>query len=167
MRVFSKALIILIASFLCVVQVSHAHRFYASFTQIDLRDNKKTLEITHRLTTHDVEDILRMAYGNPANLSDAQIELALRDVVERDFALFNYKGERLPLNWIGMDYQTDNVHLYQEAPLPNDPSELTIINRLLMNLFDDQKNTVNVEWNEQIRTNIFVKGNEQQQVSFK
>lgn len=151
----------------CVAQISHAHRFYASFTQIDLRDSKQTIEVVHRLVTHDVEDLLRSKLGNSSSLSDAEIEPILKEFVEGSFALFDGQGKRLPLNWVAMEYKTDNVRIYQDAPLPNDPSELTIINRLFMALFADQKNTVNVEWNAQIRTRIFAKGNEQQKVSFK
>jgi len=152
---------------LCVVPVSHAHRFYAAFTQIDLRQKKQTIEVVHRLFTHDVEDFLRVRLGNASSLTDGEIEPLLRDFAESSFALYDGAGKRLPLTWVGMEYQTDNVFLYQEAPLPRDPSDLVIINRLFMDLFDDQKNTVNVEWNEKIRTRIFVKGHEQQRVSFK
>lgn len=166
MRSFLKFLTVVI-SIMCVVQVSHAHRFYASFTQIDLRDNKQTIEIVHRLFTHDVEDYLQSKLGNASSLTDQEIEPFLKEFVEANFAIFDGQGKRLSLTWIGMEYETDNVHIYQEAPLSLDPPELTIINRLFMNLFDKQKNTVNVEWNEQIHTRIFVKGDEQQKVSFK
>ncbi|MCK5425030.1 MAG: hypothetical protein KAI89_06630 [Emcibacter sp.] len=149
-----------------MAQISHAHRFYASFTQIDMRDSKQTIEVVHRLVTHDVEDLLRAKLGNSSSLTDAEIELILKEFVESNFALFNNEGKRLPLNWVAMEYKTDNVRIYQEAPLPDDPSELTIINRLFMALFSDQKNTVNVEWNDKIHTRIFIKGNEQQRVSF-
>ncbi len=165
MRLLLKSLTVILIS-MCVVQMSHAHRFYASFTQIDLRDGKQTIEIVHRLFTHDVEDFLRSKLGNSSSLSDEEIEPIVKAFVEGSFALFDRQGNRLPLTWVGMEYETDNVHIYQEAPLPSEPSELNIINRLFMALFDDQKNTVNVEWNEQIRTRIFVKDNEQQKVNF-
>ena len=167
MRLSLKALPIVLISIMCVVQMSHAHRFYASFTQIDLRDKTKAIEITHRLFTHDVEDLLRLKLGNASSLTDEEIEPILKAFVEGSFALFDGHGKRLPLTWIGMEYKTDNVYLYQETSLPAEPSELSLINRLFMDLFEEQKNTVNVEWNDQIRTRIFVKGNEQQRVSFK
>lgn len=166
MRILLKSLFIIIFS-VCVVQMGHAHRFYAAFTQIDLRDKKQTIEVVHRLFTHDVEDLLRIKSGNAASMGDVEVEYILREFIEANFAIFDNQGERLSLAWIGMEFETADVLLYQESPLPSAPSTLTIINRLFMELFDDQKNTVNVEWNKQIRTNIFVKGNEQQKVSFK
>lgn len=168
MQISFKKLAIAVLTILCVAQVSHAHRFYAAFTQIDYRPEKGTIEVVHRLFTHDVEDHLKVTFGNrSAALTDEEIEPVLREFVERAFAIFNSDGKRLPLTWIGMEYQTDNVYLYQEAPLPEDPTEIILINRLFMDLFDDQKNTVNVEWGEQIRTRIFRKDDEQQKVSFK
>ncbi|MBL4802148.1 MAG: hypothetical protein JKY45_09650 [Emcibacter sp.] len=147
--------------------MSHAHRFYASFTQIDLREKTRTIEIVHRLFTHDVEDFLRLKLGNASSLTDGEIEPILKAFVEREFALFDSDGKRLLLRWIGMEYKTDNVYIYQEARLPQNSMELTLINRLFMDLFSEQKNTVNVQWNDEIRTHIFVKGNEQQTVDFK
>lgn len=150
----------------CVAQVSHAHRFYAAFSQIDLRDKTQTIEVVHRLFTHDIEDLLRVELGNASALSDAEIEPLLQKFVEGDFALYDGAGRRLPLTWIGMEYATDNVLIYQEAPLPENPEQLMIINRLFMGLFEDQKNTVNIEWGDKIRTRIFTKGKEQQKVNF-
>ena len=167
MRTSLKSLAIAFLTIMCVAQLSHAHRFYAAFTQIDYRPQKQTIEVVHRLFTHDVEDYLKVTFGNrSAALTDEEIEPALQEFVERAFALFDSQGTRLPLTWIGMEYATDNVYLYQEAPLPADPSELFLINRLFMDLFEDQKNTVNVEWGEKIRTRIFRKDDEQQKVSF-
>ncbi|PCI34318.1 MAG: hypothetical protein COB54_00550 [Alphaproteobacteria bacterium] len=162
-----KVLIGLILCMVCGVQMSLAHRFYASFTQVDLKDKTQSIEVTHRLFTHDVEDFLRLKLGNSSSLTDAEIEPVLKEFIEGSFALFDSEGKRLPLTWVAMEYATDNVHVFQEATLPADPTELTIINRLFMDMFDDQKNTVNVEWNEKIRTRIFRKDDEQQRVSFK
>lgn len=163
---FFKVGFLVLASVIFIGQPGYAHRFYASFTQIDLRDKKQTIEIVHRLFTHDVEDFLRSRLGNGSSLTNAEIEPILKEFVEDGFALFDRKGHRLPLTWIGMEYATDDIHVYQEAPLPADPSELTIIDRLFMELFDDEKNTVNVEWNTKIRTRIFVRGHTRQKVSF-
>ncbi len=166
MRYFCKFPVLIILMLACVVQVSHAHRFYAAFTQINLRADKQTMEVTHRLFTHDVEDMLRSKLGNSSSLTDAEIEPVIREFIESSFALFDARGNRLPLVWVGMEYEIDNVHIYQETPLSENLPGITIINRLFMALFDDQKNTVNIEWNNEIRTLIFIKGDEQQSVNF-
>ncbi|VAV89938.1 hypothetical protein MNBD_ALPHA01-2327, partial [hydrothermal vent metagenome] len=120
MRYFYKFPILIILMLAGVVQISHAHRFYAAFTQISLRADKQTIEVTHRLFTHDVEDMLRLKLGNSSSLTDAEIEPIVREFVESSFALFDGQGNRLPLVWVGMEYEIDNVHIYQETPLPED-----------------------------------------------
>jgi len=152
---------------MCLTQVSYAHRFYAAFTQIDLREKKQTIEIVHRLFTHDVEDFLSMERGNISGLSDKEIEPIIRDFVEKNFSMRDGNGKNIPLKWIGMEYETDNVHVYQEAVLPQSHSKFIIINKIFMSLFEEQKNTVNMEWNDQIRTRIFLRGHTQQTVDFK
>ncbi|MCF8475121.1 MAG: hypothetical protein K9G26_10530 [Emcibacter sp.] len=166
MKISFTPIIGVIILMLGMASVGHAHRFYASFTQMDLNDDKKTIEITHRLVTHDVDDFLRREADHVADLTLAKRNYYLQKLVESDFALFDKNGAKIPLTWIWADYKADMVQIYQEAPLPSDPSDITIINRLFMNLFSDQKNTVNVEWNKKIRTRIFVKGNQQQKVDF-
>ncbi len=166
MRFFYQRSILVIMIVMAVVSVGHAHRFYAAFTQIELRENTQTIEVIHRLFTHDVEDFLRSELGNSSGLSDAEITPILKAFVEKDFAIFDSQGHRLPLSWIAMEYHIDNVLIYQEAALPDKPAELTIINRLFMALFEDQRNTVNVAWKDKIRTRIFNKGNDQQKISF-
>ncbi|MCF6215488.1 MAG: hypothetical protein L3J58_04865 [Emcibacter sp.] len=166
MRFFYKRSALVIMILMLAASVGHAHRFYAAFTQIDLQENTQVIEVVHRLFTHDVEDLLRAELGNSSGLSNAEITPILKGFVEKDFAIFDSQGSRLPLTWIGMEYNIDNVLIYQEADLPNNPAEITIINRLFMALFEDQRNTVNVAWKGEIRTRIFNKGRNQQNVNF-
>ena len=44
---------------------------------------------------------------------------------------------------------------------------MNVINRVLMEVFDEKKNTGNVEWNDDIRSRMFRKDHEQQKVSFR
>ncbi|VAX05883.1 hypothetical protein MNBD_ALPHA03-1672 [hydrothermal vent metagenome] len=166
MRFSYKRSVLVIMILMAAVSVGHAHRFYAAFTQIDLQENTQVIEVVHRLFTHDVEDLLRSELGNSSGLSNAEITPILKAFIEKDFAIFDNQGNRLPLTWIAMEYNIDNVLIYQEAALPSKLAEITIINRLFMALFEDQRNTVNVEWKEKIRTRIFKKGMEQQNVNF-
>lgn len=149
-----------------VAQTSHAHRFFTAFSQVNIRPETKTVEVVHRLFTHDVEDILRMKLGNSASLTDQQIEPVLKAYVEKSFGLFDAAGKRLPLSWVGMEYKVDDIHVYQEAPLEGDGRSLSIINHLFMDNFPEQTNTVNFEREEVIRTLIFTKDKAQQKITF-
>jgi len=158
--------VFLIIMMMGVAQTSHAHRFFAAFSQVDIRPEKKVIEITHRLFTHDVEDILRARLGNNASQTDEQIEPILKEYVEKSFALFDPAGKRLPLVWVGMEYKVDDIHVYQEAPFEGDGKHLNVINRLFMDNYPEQKNTINFERNEVVRTLIFTKDQSRKKVIF-
>lgn len=163
---FFKRSAIVIFILMGMLSMGHGHRFYAAFTQIDMKEGTQTIEVVHRLVTHDVEDLLTSKLGNSSALTNAEVEPMLKAFAEKGFAIFDVQGNRLPLNWVGMEYKTDNVYIYQEAPLPKNLVALIIVNRLFMTLFEDQRNTVNVAWNDKIHTHIFTDEVDQHRISF-
>ncbi len=163
-RNFLKFLIIISA--LCVANISHAHRFYASFSQIEMQPAKGTIEITHRIFTHDIEDLLRRYQDSSGELTEDVIEAFLKDYIIQAFALYSPDGEMLPLDWIAIEVTLDNIFVYQEAPMQEGQQTLIIADRILHDLFDDQSNTVNVKLEGKIKSHTFQKGDKMYQISF-
>ena len=151
---------------LCVADLSHAHRFYASFSQIDMQSEKGTIEITHRLFTHDIEDLLIRYQGGAGELDNDVIEKFLQDYIIQAFAIYNPQGESIPLNWIAVEITLNDIFVYQEAPLEKNQQTLIIANRILMDLFDDQSNTVNLKLDGKVKSHTFHKDSELYQISF-
>ena len=105
-----------------------AHRFAASFTLVDLRADKGAIQVTHRLFTHDVEDLIRAHSGaGGGELSDENITAFLTAYIDANFALYDAHGDRIPLSWVGYEYSVEDIHVYQEAPLPDSLPQLGII----------------------------------------
>lgn len=163
-RNFSKFLIIIIS--LCVASVGHAHRFYASFTQVDMQPPKGTIEITHRIFTHDIEDLLVRYQGSNGELSDEVIETFLQDYIIQAFAIYAPGGEMIPLNWIAIEVTLDTIFVYQEAALMEGQQTLIIADRILHDLFDDQSNTVNLKLGGKVKSHTFHKDDKMYQISF-
>lgn len=151
---------------LCVAPLGHAHRFYASFSQVELQPSKGTIEIIHRIFTHDIEDLLIRYQGNNGELTDDVIETFLQDYIIQAFALYSSEGERLPLEWIAMEVTLDDIYVYQEAPLEEGQQTVIIANRILHDLFDEQSNTVNVKLDRKVRSHTFQKDGSMYQISF-
>ncbi|WP_138379074.1 DUF6702 family protein [Luteithermobacter gelatinilyticus] len=153
-----------------VAEISGAHRFYAAFTQIDLHPERGVIQITHRLFTHDVEDLIRQRLdrekGPGAELLDQDIDDFLRQYIGGSFALYDETGVAVPLTWVGHEFNIDDIYVYQEAPLPDGLSRLGVIHKLFMDVFADQKNTVNIERAGEVQTRIFRKGDGVQFVAF-
>jgi len=123
---------------------SHAHRFYAAFSQIDIRPDKGTIEIIHRLSTHDVEDLLKTELKQVGDVSDEQIETFLKKNVEAHFGLSGQETGPVSLTWVGYEYAADNIYVYQEAKLPASGQGYTLKNRILFDILSQQRNTVNI-----------------------
>ena len=163
-RKFSRLLIIMIT--LCVAGNGHAHRFYASFTQIELQPTKGTIEVIHRIFTHDIEDLLMRYRGSDGELSDEVIESFLKDYIVQAFAIYSPDGNMIPLNWIAVEVTLDNIFVYQEAPLQEGQETLIIADRILQDLFDDQSNTVNLKLDGKVKSHTFQKDSKMYQISF-
>lgn len=164
-RSFSKFSIII--CLLCVANIGHAHRFYASFSQVDMQSAKGTIEITHRIFTHDIEDLLQRYKEGPSELTDDVIEAFLKDYIIQAFALYAPDGEMIPLNWIAIEVTLDNIFVYQEAALQEGQDTLIIADRILMDLFDNQSNTVNVKLDGKVKSHTFQIDSKLYQISFK
>lgn len=163
-RNFSKYFIILIV--LSVTSNGHAHRFYASFSQINMQTSKGTIEVTHRIFTHDIEDLLVRYQGSSGELTNDIIEIFLQDYIIQAFAIYSSDGEMIPLEWIAIEVTLNDIFVYQEAKLQDGQQTVIVANRILHDLFDDQSNTVNVKHERKVKSHTFLKDSKMYQISF-
>jgi hypothetical protein len=151
---------------MCVANVGHAHRFYASFSQVNMQSAKGTIEITHRIFTHDIEDLLMRYEGGNSELTNEKIESFLKDYIIQAFALYGEDGEMIPLEWIAVEVTLNDIFVYQEAPLKEGQDTVIITDRILMDLFDEQSNTVNVKLDGKVKSHTFNVDSKLYQISF-
>ncbi len=157
---------LIVISVFCVAAQSHAHRYYASFSQVELQPTKGTIEIIHRIFTHDIEDLLVRYQGSNGELTDEVIETFLQDYIIQAFALYGPGGERIPLEWIAVEVTLNDIYVYQEAPLQEGQQTVIVADRILHDLFDEQSNTVNVKLGRKVRSHTFHKDGSMYQISF-
>lgn len=150
-----------VASFLIILMMvgvagtGYAHRFYASFSQVDMQPAKGTIEITHRIFTHDITDLLQQYQGGGSEFDDDVIEKFLQDYIMQAFALYDDGGAIIPLNWVAIEVTLNDIFIYQEALLKEGQNSLIITDRILMDLFDDQSNMVNVTLEDKVKSHTF------------
>lgn len=149
---FKYLIILMIMS---VANLSYAHRFYASFSQVEMQPAKGTIEITHRLFTHDITDLLQQYQGGNAELEHEVVENFLREYIIQAFALYDNNGGIIPLTWIDVEITLNDIFVYQEAALKEGQQSLIIADRILMDLFDDQSNTVNLKLDGKVKSHTF------------
>ena len=151
---------------MCVANIGHAHRYYASFSQVVMQPEKSAIEITHRIFTHDIEDLLVRYNGGAGEPTNEKIESFLKDYIIQAFALYGQDGEIIPLEWVSVEVTLNDIFVYQEAPLQEGQDTLIIANRILMDLFEDQSNTVNVKHGRKVKSHTFQFESKRYQISF-
>ena len=133
------------------------HRMHAALSTLEENPRTRSVEITHRLFIHDVEQALKDLYGPEIDFSENQsINTVLHKYVSQNFAVFLPDGTPLSLQWVGAEIDGDFLWVYQEAPFFS-PQESTIHNALLMDFSDAQVNTLNIAIGNITDTLVFTK----------
>lgn len=141
---------------------ARAHPVHVSSTQVDLSRDGQSLEVTVRLFTDDLEEALKAA-GRPLSVPKA----SRADV---DSALSGYLGDRLQFGLdgaapmrgrlIGHEQEDDATLAFVEVPLRTKPTRITIVQRVMLDLFDDQTNLLHLRFGTLKRSALLRRGNE-------
>ncbi len=131
--------------------VSAAHEFHISKCQIEYSVETEALQITLHLYLDDLEEALRQQGADKMFLcTDNEHEKAekyLFQYLQQQFKLIvNEAGEEAEFEFIGKEQSEDlqAVWCYLEVTNVSSFSSLEVTNSLLMEIFDDQKNIVQI-----------------------
>jgi len=121
-----------------------AHDFHAGIAEISFNARTGSTEVVHTYMSHDVEALLSNLYQRQFDMGDLDDQAVFRQYVERQFWLAG-AGKRVPLTWVGMTADTQNVTVYQEAPATSLAQVSTIHDDVMSDFLADQVNTINVK----------------------
>ncbi|GGG62189.1 DUF6702 family protein [Hymenobacter glacieicola] len=162
--------ILLVAGLLLAGQLAAwAHAYHASIMELRFNPEKQRLEMALKIFIDDLEKGLSVGKPTPIRtdqLSRAQLNPLLMDLLRRSVQFSTRPGETLPLTLVGLQKEKDSYWLYFTAPLPASASGLTLRHKLLLDLFPDQMNIVNLEAKGQKQSLLFRDGEEQQQLKW-
>ena len=144
-----------------------AHDFHASITQMVYNQKEKTVEISIRIFTDDFEKALSAA-------SNAKIHLAANDkndtliekYIHAHFGYVSPQKQSVPIKYIGHEIEADANWLYLEMPHAESLTGGTLTQNALMELFDDQVNMINIQYQSQKKTFVFRKSQSTQPIRF-
>jgi hypothetical protein len=143
-----------------------AHRYHTSFAEADYNRDEQSLEVSLRTFADDLENILSRRAGKRIALDRRkEAEPLLLAYLQETFQLKSSSGGVLKLSWVGMEVKVDAVWLYFEVKIPGGLNDVQLRNRFLQDLFNDQRNVVNVKDGEQKTAMTFVRGEEFKAVS--
>jgi hypothetical protein len=132
------------------------HKFYFSHSTIELNDQMQRMEWIVKIFYDDLELALEKRNGGDVSFF-AQDQKELKPLVEAYLAqttAIKYNNQTLTSSFIGYELQGELVICYSEFPMTSQAHTVEIKNAILVDVFEDQKNVMQVEYNATTQTLI-------------
>ena len=137
------------------------HKFYLSLTDIVYDQQEERLEITSDVFIDDFQNLLEKRYqrnfllveGDEYDYTKKYIKKYLAD----KFSI-RLKGEQLRIKYLGKDYRDDRLRFYLYVNNIRPFNKIQITNKILMDLFEDQKNMIQVDNGSETKSLLLEKG---------
>ncbi|MDD4820369.1 MAG: hypothetical protein PHD21_06010 [Flavobacteriales bacterium] len=153
--------------FFCLLasQSTFAHKYYVSTTQVNIHQD--TLQISVSVFVDDFENALAILYGVYPNICTDDINKKH----EADSLVFRYFKDHFFIKSNGsiIPYEKVNIHCTEDtfstefiAVIPKKSNDFTLINTVLMSLFAEQRNIIQVISPSSKRCILLSKGHESQ-----
>ena len=122
------------------------HDFHTSLTEMRYNAKAKNFEISLRVFTDDLEKVLSATNQNRKftlennDKNDPLVEAYIR----KHFVVVNPKNQKLSFNYIGREKEGEATWIYLEMSVNESINGSKIQNDVLIDMFDDQTNILNI-----------------------
>jgi hypothetical protein len=137
------------------IEMNDVHKYYISVSNATYSKSAKSVQMVTRFFIDDLEDVLNARIQDP-------IELGNKSTMEEVYPLLKgYLAKKLEVqingvnsipNFIGAEYEGDQIVLYIELPAKNIPKEVTMRFNAFIELFEGQKNLIHMNIDGERRT---------------
>ncbi|MBK9273229.1 MAG: hypothetical protein IPM49_01650 [Flavobacteriales bacterium] len=135
------------------------HDFFVSILTIRHSPATQTLDLTWRITAHDIEHALENVA--PLKLGSDREHPKADSILNTYFRqhLVLMQEEQLTWTWIGKELDGETLYCYLQVDSITSPKDLLVQNTLLQDLFYEQQNLVHVEGEKlPTRSHTFIRG---------
>lgn len=137
--------------------ISYFHSFHVSVTEIKYKDEEKVIQISTRIFLDDLEVALRSYSGNEKlDISDPEnfdsVNNHLKSYVKEKFQLQNAKGKNMEIAYLGAEVDGDAMWCYLEVLKVKKLTAITVRNKLLHEVWQDQENLVHFRAFDQVQS---------------
>ena len=144
-----KTLLLALLSFLSFSVTENAHEFHLSKSTINYDSDTKSLQITMHIFIDDLEVALaqqgveKMRIGTGREAADADSYIA--SYIGKKMHIMNDQ-DTFQLSFLGKELSADlaAIWCYLETPVTKELGQVTIDNSLLMEIYTDQKNVMDI-----------------------
>ena len=152
-----KQLLFIIA--FALFSFTSVHKYYVSITQIEYVKEKQSLQIISRIFVDDFEKLIRNRYDNNITLNNNEDEVIIDQYVKKyllEKIDISINGQAKAISFIGKKYDDDIMYCYLEIENIASIKSFEIKNKVLFDLFDDQKNIVRTNINDKNKTFVLI-----------
>ncbi len=123
-----------------------AHDFFVSILTVRHVPATRTLDLTWRMTAHDIEHALEGVA--PLKLASTNEHPKADSILNAYFHAhlrLNMNKKALEWTWLGKEMDGETLYCYLQVIHVDSMSALTVSNTVLQDVFDEQQNLVHVE----------------------
>lgn len=139
------------------------HKYYVSLCEIEYLKEKQSIQITLGVFIEDLELTLNKNSEKQLNLA-SKIEVGNVDDYYKKYLnehlQFSVNGKNQLYTYIGKEYDGDIVRFYLEIPDIKELKSIEVINNILTEDFNDQKNIVKIKVKDFNKTFYLNKSND-------
>lgn len=143
-------------------QVFGAHPFYVSISEINYKSETKSLEISLRIFTDDLENAIQdwshkklyLGESNEITQADSLLKQYIFQVLSIEI-----EDEKLKLIYLGKEVEQELTWIYLETNNITDFDKITISNRLLFQSFPSQTNLIHLNHRQKTKSLLLTKNN--------
>lgn len=132
---------------LAVAVFSFLHPFYVSVTEINHNAKDQSLEISCKVFSDDMENVLKQNYKVAVDFTNPkqqqQIDQLMFDYFSKHLAL-STEGQPVKLNYVGFEKDSESVYCYLEATSIRSVKKIDVSNSILHDLTPEQINIMHV-----------------------
>jgi hypothetical protein len=122
------------------------HDFHTSLTEMRYNTKSKTFEISLRVFTDDLEKVLSATNQNKKFLveNNDKNDPFVETYIKKHFVVVNAKNQKPVINYIGKEKEGEATWIYLEMPVNESINGSKIQNNVLIDMFEDQTNILNI-----------------------
>lgn len=135
------------------------HDFHTSITRMDYNAKDKAFEISIRVFTDDLEKALSKDNNGQkiVVINNDKNDPLVEKYIRKHFALVTAQKQKKGYSYVGKEQEADATWIYIEIPAQEAVSGFSLQNTIMHDLFDDQINLVNLNYQGQKKSYIFKK----------
>lgn len=132
-----------------------AHQQRVATAEIVLNQRSGFIEVAHRFILHDAEHALAEVVGERMDLLGSEAARAqFADYVAGSFVIETAGGE-VVLSVLGCEVEGGHIWVYQDAPLPDDVSGLSVRHGAFHEIWPDQRTLVTIKADDMMTSLVF------------